>query len=212
MKSLLCFGDSNTWGSMPMAFDGDTRRMLLQERWPGVVQQRLGRDSWHVVEEGLPGRTIARDDLVVGEYRNALRALRAVLESHRPLQRVIFMLGTNDLKAQYAASAQQIADGLHALIDITQASALPNMPAPAILVVCPPPIAERGCLAEKFSGGAAKAVAMASLFSAVAAQRAVDFFDAGSVASVSASDGIHMDTMAHQALGNALADWLRESP
>jgi lysophospholipase L1-like esterase len=210
MNSLLCFGDSNTWGSMPMAFDGDTRRMALQERWPGVMQQRLG-SNWHVIEEGLPGRTIARDDLVMGEYRNALRALRAALESHRPLQRIVFMLGTNDLKAQFAATAQQIADGLHALIDITQASALPNMPAPAILVVCPPPIAQRGCLAEKFSGGAAKAAAMAPLFRAVAAQRGVEFFDAGSVASVSASDGIHMDVAAHAALGEALARCVRPS-
>jgi len=79
------------------------------ERWPGVLQAALGPD-WHVIEDGLPGRTIGRDDPVEGTDRNALRTLPASLQAHRPLDVVVFLLGTNDLKARFGASAEQIAE------------------------------------------------------------------------------------------------------
>jgi lysophospholipase L1-like esterase len=208
MKHLLCFGDSNTWGSAPMVDLDDVRRWPVNARWPGVLRHRLG-GNWQVMEEGLPGRTIGRDDPVEGADRNALRMLGLLLESHRPLDRVIYMLGTNDLKARFGATPQQIADSLHNLVDMTLACALPRMPAPAVLLVCPPPIIEVGCLADMFAGGADKAWQLAPLYRQVATLHSVDFFDAGTVAQVSAQDGIHLDAVTHAALGNALADWIQ---
>ena len=208
MKSLLCFGDSNTYGTMPLTRRDDARRHGPGERWPGVMRLALGAD-WHVVEEGMPGRTLGRDDPVEGENRNAFRLLPALLQSHRPLDRVICMLGTNDLKACFGATPLQIAAGLHTVIDMTVACGLPSMPAPALLLVAPPPISEVGCLAGMFAAGADKAVQLAALYRQVALQRGVDFFDAGSAAAVSAHEGIHMDAAAHVALGRALAAWLQ---
>lgn len=208
MPVLMCFGDSNTWGTQPMADATDTRRLPLHQRWPGVLQAGLGPE-WRLVEEGLPGRTLNRDDPVEGEDRNALRQLRALLESHRPLDRLIVMLGTNDCKARFAATPAQIAAGLHAVIDMVVASALPGMPAPQLLLVCPTPLRERGWLAPMFSGGEALAEAMANCYASVGAQRGVAVFDAGTVASVDAMDGIHLTPGAHQALGEALRAWVR---
>jgi lysophospholipase L1-like esterase len=207
-RALLCLGDSNTWGSVPMDHLDDVHRFAPHERWPGVLRGQLDA-SWQVIEEGLPGRTLARDDPVEGEDRNALRLLRALLESHRPLVRLIVMLGTNDLKARFGASPAQVADGLHALLDGVQACAWPGLPAPPVLIVCPPPVDEVGCLAPMFVGAAAKARELAPLYAQVAGQRGADFFDAGTVASVAAHDGIHLDLAAHRALGRALAQWLR---
>ena len=74
LRTLLCFGDSNTHGTQPMRSRDDARRLGRRERWPGVLQAALGPD-WHVIEDGLPGRTIGRDDPVEGADRNALRTL-----------------------------------------------------------------------------------------------------------------------------------------
>ena len=207
MPVLMCFGDSNTWGTRPMADANDVRRLPPDERWPGVLKSGLGPE-WQLIEEGLPGRTLNRDDPVEGDDRNGLRLLRAVLESHRPLDRLIVMLGTNDCKARFAATPAQIAAGLHAVIDTVTASTLPDMPAPRLLLVAPPPLRERGWLAPMFSGGEALAEAMAHCCAAVAAQRGVETFDAGRVATMDAMDGIHLDSAAHRALGEALQGWV----
>jgi lysophospholipase L1-like esterase len=208
MPVLVCFGDSNTWGTRPMAGAADVRRFDPAERWPGVLKAGLGPD-WQVIEEGLPGRTIDRDDPIEGEDRNGLRLLRAVLESHRPFHHLILMLGTNDCKARFGATPAGISAGLHALIDAVVACALPGLPAPKLLLVCPPPLRERGWLVPMFSGGEALAATLAPVYAAVAAQRGVDFFDAGRVAAVDAMDGIHLDAGAHRALGEALCKRLR---
>jgi lysophospholipase L1-like esterase len=211
MPVLMCFGDSNTWGTRPMADATDVRRLPPAQRWPGVLQAGLGPD-WQLIEEGLPGRTLNRDDPVEGADRNGLRLLRALLESHRPLDRLIVMLGTNDCKARFAATPAQITAGLHAVIDAVTASALPDMPAPRLLLVAPPPLRERGWLAPMFSGGEVLAETMAPCFAAVAAQRGVESFDAGRVAAVDVMDGIHLDSAAHLALGTALRGWVLGVP
>lgn len=211
MSVLMCFGDSNTWGTRPMADPADVRRYAPTQRWPGVLKAGLGPE-WQLIEEGLPGRTLNRDDPVEGEDRNGLRLLRALLESHRPLDRLIVMLGTNDCKARFAATPAQIAAGLHAVIDIVTASALPGLPAPRLLLVSPPSLRERGWLAPMFSGGESLAKTMAPCYAAVAAQRGVEAFDAGSVATVDLMDGIHLDDAAHLAIGEALRDWVLGLP
>ena len=69
MRSVLCFGDSNTHGQIPGG--SPLERFSGPERWPGVLQKKLGA-KWHVIEEGLSGRTTIRDDPVEGEFKNGL--------------------------------------------------------------------------------------------------------------------------------------------
>jgi lysophospholipase L1-like esterase len=101
MTTVLCFGDSNTHGSVPMHHRDDIRRFGPDERWPGVLRKELGA-GFTVIEEGLPGRTTLRDDPIEGVYKNGLWYLRACLESHRPIDLMTLMLGTNDLKSRFA--------------------------------------------------------------------------------------------------------------
>src|SRR6266496_2845536 len=56
MRTVLCYGDSNTWGFDPVR----QHRYPREVRWPGRLQAALGAD-WHVVEEGLNGRTTTLD-------------------------------------------------------------------------------------------------------------------------------------------------------
>ena len=103
MKSILCYGDSNTWG-----YDPQTRSRFPHDvRWTGVLASSLGT-GYRVVEEGLNGRTTRWDDPIEAG-RNGLTFLQPCLESHLPLDLVIVMLGTNDLKQRFGLSASDIA-------------------------------------------------------------------------------------------------------
>jgi lysophospholipase L1-like esterase len=51
MKSILCYGDSNTWGSNPV----NAQRHPYEVRWTSVLQQKLG-GAYNVIPEGLNGR------------------------------------------------------------------------------------------------------------------------------------------------------------
>lgn len=63
MKNVMCFGDSNTYGYDPAGMrDGTAVRYAQDVRWCGVAQRDLG-EGWHVIEEGLNGRTTVRDDM-----------------------------------------------------------------------------------------------------------------------------------------------------
>lgn len=204
-RRVLLFGDSNTWGAVPMAGPDDRRRHPEAVRWPGVLAAALG-PRWRVVDEGHPGRTTVHDDPLEGASRNGLRSLPVCLESHRPLDLVVILLGTNDLKARFAVSAGEIAQSVERLALVVRASGTgPGETAPALLLIAPPPIAEAGWTAEMFAGGAAKSAALAPRLAALAARLGAAFLDAGAVIASDPLDGIHWSAPAHAALGAAVA-------
>jgi lysophospholipase L1-like esterase len=208
-RTLLCYGDSNTHGTKPMATLDDIGRFGPGERWPGIMARELG-DGWTVVEEGHPGRTTVHDDPVEGPHRNGLTILPAILESHRPIDVVMLMLGTNDLKPRFSVTAGDIALSLRKLAEVIGASAAgPAGGAPAILLVAPPPVAEAGCLAEIFEGGAAKSRLLGARIGDVALRLGLPFEDAGRMIAVCPLDGVHYDAETHAVLGRAMAAAVR---
>jgi len=121
-KTLLCYGDSNTHGTVALQELGVFHRFDRATRWPGIVASRLGSD-WHVIEEGQPGRTTVHDDPIEGAHRNGLTVLPSILESHRPIDLVVLMLGTNDLKPRFSVPARDISLSIERLIGVIQNSA-----------------------------------------------------------------------------------------
>lgn len=209
MRTVLCFGDSNTHGTKPMAAPEDKGRYSRAERWPGVMAAALGPE-WEVIAEGHPGRTTVHDDPIEGEHRNGLKALPVLLESHRPLDLVIVMLGTNDLKIRYSVTPGDIALGLERILrGIAGSGCGPDGGAPAVLLVSPVPVIEAGILAEMFTGGAEKSRALADRIGRMAARLGAGFFDAGTIAEVDPLDGVHLSAAAQAALGQALAEETR---
>jgi len=202
---ILCYGDSNTWGCVPVTDpDAPPRRLPRDERWPGVLRLELGPGHW-VVEEGLNGRTTGYDD-PDEPHRNGLALLAPILLTHQPLDLVILLLGTNDLKARFRVSAEEIAHGAARLVDEVRASDCgPDGRAPAVLLVCPPPLGRSMRFAEVFAGGREKSRRLARAYAAVAGSRGCAFLDAGIHARASDTDGIHLDRDAHLALGGAVA-------
>lgn len=205
MKTILCYGDSNTWGAAPLVSFDDVRRFDITVRWPGTLRQRLGAGYW-VVEEGLNGRTTVHDDPVEGEHRNGRTYLLPCLETHAPINLAILMLGTNDLKHRFAVTAWDIAASAGRLIDIIQASTAGVAgKAPRVLLMCPPPLARLDLLAGMFTDGHEKSRALAPHYAAVAEARGCAFVNAGEVIECSDVDGIHFDADDHVALGTHLA-------
>jgi lysophospholipase L1-like esterase len=209
MRTLLLFGDSNTHGTMPMPDLNGAGRFARDERWPGRLARLL--PDWEVIAEGHPGRTTVHDDPVEGAHRNGLTVLPAILESHKPVDVVLLMLGTNDLKERFSVNAGDIGLSLERLVRVIRASECgPGGGAPGVLLVAPPPIVEVGCLAGMFSGGAAKSQALAAEVRAAAGRVGVPFVDAGAVVKVSPVDGIHYGAEANPALAEAFATAIRQ--
>ncbi len=209
-RVVLCYGDSNTHGTMPMAEIEDLGRFGPAERWPGVLAAELGAD-WRVIEEGLPGRTTVHPDPVAGVHKNGIAVLPAVLESHRPVDLVVLMLGTNDLKLRFQVPPVEIAESVVRLtLTVKHSFCGPEAGAPALLIVCPPPVLETGCLKEIFEGGAAKSARLPGPYAAVAARQGAAFLDAGLVIVSSPLDGVHFEALEHVMLGQAVAEAVRD--
>ena len=203
-RTVLCYGDSNTFGHATVGRpDG---RYSPDERWTGVLGAALG-SGWMVIEEGLGGRTTVSDDPIEGADKNGKTYLYPCLRSHRPLDVVVIMLGTNDLKARFNKTAWEIAAGVGVLVDIVKTAAVGrNEGVPEILVVSPPPTSDSfNEYAEMFIGAPPKSHRLAAEYRRMAAERGVHFFDAGSVIKSDPVDGIHFDPAAHAALGKAIA-------
>lgn len=211
MKRILCYGDSNTWGSTP----GTGRRYPKDIRWTGVMASLLG-DEYEVIEAGLSGRTTVFDD-PYNPYLNGAEYLPQNLIQAKPIDLVILSLGGNDLK--FVPSLES-ARGLARLTEICKHhDALPGK-APVcdgelkILMISPIPVDE--CIYEvapltRFLPDAAKSSKdYAKYVSHFAKAHGVDFFDAATVAGPSKIDGLHMDPESHIALGKALAEKVKE--
>lgn len=207
-RTVLLFGDSNTHGTMPMPDLGFGGRFGREERWAGRLAKLL--PDWEVIAEGHPGRTTVHDDPVEGNHRNGLTVLPALLESHKPIDVVVIMLGTNDLKERFSVNAGDIAHSLERLARLIRAGDCgPGGAGPGVLLVAPPPILEVGCLAGMFAGGAAKSRALAAEIEAAAKRVGVPFLDVEQVVQVSPIDGIHYDAEANPALAGAIAAAIR---
>jgi lysophospholipase L1-like esterase len=204
MKEILCFGDSNTWGWDPQT----EKRFDRNARWTGIAQKLLGKE-YFLIEEGLNGRTTVWEDPIEG-YKQGSQHLPPLLETHRPLDLVIIMLGTNDLKMRFSVSAYDIAQSIGTLVEIVQKSpAGRNGSVPKILILAPPPLGKLTEFAEMFTGGTEKSVRLAQLYEAVAQERGCEFFNASTVIKTSDIDGVHFEKDAHKALGKALAEKIK---
>jgi lysophospholipase L1-like esterase len=199
MRTVLCYGDSNTWGYEPATGN----RFPEDMRWPGVLARQLG-GGFQVIEEALNGRTTVRDD-PVEEYKNGKDYLRPCLESHTPVDLVILALGINDLKARFLATASDAADGAGVLVKIIQQSGSgPVGDSPVVLLVAPPPVGLLTELALMFAGAEEKSKEFSRQYHRVAQKYGCELLDAGEVVRPSDRDGIHLEAEEHRKLGKAV--------
>ena len=208
MKTILCYGDSNTWGYDPRT----DLRYDHRTRWPMVLKDLLNKGApveepaWWVVEEGLNGRTSCREDPVEGD-RNGLRHLIPILESHMPVDIVAVMLGTNDLKPRFNPTPYDIARGVQQIaIAILKSDTGPDGCAPKVLMICPPATVESPVSKHLFGNPVELSKKLPPLYRAMAHECGALFLDANKHIKSSAADGIHLDPEDHRKLAEAVAE------
>lgn len=114
-KQILCFGDSNTWGFCPQSTSVACCRYPFSQRWTGVLQGMLG-DGYRIAEEGLNGRTTVFEDPLFPD-RRGMDAIDMLVRTHSPLDLVLIMLGTNDMKDHLGTTNHAVARGVRALCE-----------------------------------------------------------------------------------------------
>ncbi len=208
-RRILCFGDSNTFGSRPTGgrFDEHTR-------WPMRMAELLG-DNYTVIEEGFGGRTTVFDDPVEGGYKSGVMYLPPCLMSHNPLDLVILMLGTNDLKMRFNMNARTIAEGNMRLIRlIMQYAMTAEGAAPKILLVAPPVVGDwimHTHFADVFGTEAPeKSRKFAAEFARYARLMRCEFLDASLYAEPSKEDALHLNQENHLRLAEAMTRKVKE--
>ena len=205
MKTILCYGDSNTYGYNP----ANGRRFSEIIRWTARLQALLG-EGYKVIEEGCNGRTtiFPQPD---EPWKNGLPYLRPCLNSHKPVDVVVLMLGTNDLKDVYNKSAASIAGGAEVLVDtIQEFTLLKQGYEAAVILVSPPELGEKmriSPFSDQFGDEAIKkSKELARLYQAVAEEKGCVFLNAARYVKASDADSLHLDASGHRILAEQIYD------
>jgi lysophospholipase L1-like esterase len=208
MINILCYGDSNTWGCIPETF----QRYEFDTRWPGVMQNTLGKE-YHIYENALNGRTTVFEDFIE-EGRNGKDGLPITLEINGPLDLVIFMLGTNDMKNRFNMSSWDVAWGMDLLVQyVKKANCGRDGKCPKILICSPIELGtkwDQTILGTVFDDvSTQKSLELAAKYKEVAKRNDCEFFETAKVAKASI-DCVHMEPEDHKDIGIELAKKVKE--
>ena len=203
IKNVLCYGDSNTYGYIP----GSGGRYPKSVRYPGRLQMLLGNE-YNVIEEGCCGRTTLYDDAIDG-WKNGLDYLIPCIYSHRPVHIVILMLGSNDIKATFHLTAEQIAVSAGKLVDVIQSFTEEKQEfVPKIVLVSPPEIGRDIRTSPFYGGFIEKAIEESKRFPEfyrkIADEKGCIFFDAAKYIYPSEIDSLHLTPEGHETLAKEL--------
>jgi lysophospholipase L1-like esterase len=206
VKTILCFGDSNTWGANPK----NGSRYPRNIRWPSALQKSLGK-NYEVISEGLCGRTLVVTD-PAKPHRTGITHLRAFLDSNDPLDLVVIMLGTNDIKSMYGLNAKDIARDLEQTIRLIRDKKIGLQKQPAILIVCPPSPTnpKSGHIDPRMARWPKIFSVLPSLYEKMAKKYRCAYIKAGDYISSSAIDGYHLDPKSHLILARTIAEKIRK--
>ncbi len=215
MKTIVCYGDSNTWGFDPSGHDeeaGTDKRFPYDVRWTGVLQKELGPE-YLVCEEGMNARTTAFDD-PISPYRNGLSYLAPCLLTKMPVDLLVIMLGTNDVKIHLGQTPFSIAKGLDQLIATAQNPMFGREGAtPEILILAPIDIDQK--IPTRWTGNyyneesGARVRALREHYQTIAKRRGCRYLDASQYAQPHEDDYLHMSAEGHGCLGRAVAQEVR---
>lgn len=199
MKTILCYGDSLTWGYNPE----DGTRYEYYQTWPGVMDNILGNE-YKVITEAIPGRTTCWD-VPYAPYRNGKEFLPMLLESHSPIDLVIIMLGLNDLMKLVGKTADESAWGLLSLVRIVLSPVFGGTP-PKILIISPPVLGKMSTFYEMaFGGMIEESKKLAKCYKAIADVSLSMFLDSNEFIKVSDIDGVHPLPDQYMSLGSEVA-------
>jgi len=210
MKNILCFGDSNTWG-----YDPSTQTRFSKDiRWTGVLQQLLG-SKYNIIEEGLNGRTTnvnEKKDHGLGyfrPFRSAMDLLSVLIETNSPLDLIVVMLGTNDLKTNFNQSSEMIAKNMRLVCE----SIINNdyFQSKSIILVSPTHINEESPnLLDSFIGTTQASQSFSNSYRKISDDLNLYFIDASESVKTNKIDGLHWDSKQHSDFANSLFNKIKK--
>lgn len=201
MYRILCFGDSNTWGYNPV----NGLRLSPSERWPGVLQQRLGQ-GFQIFEDGRNGRRIFE----TGDELNSSEELVSSLNINDPLDVVIIFLGINDLLFENETNNKKPIDGTRMMIEkVKNVYRDTHGVVPEIILISAVPINELQVKELLYEQEAEKILRFGNGLRQLAEEEGCGFIDSGRIIRTSEEDGVHIEALEHQKLGSFIAEYIR---
>lgn len=203
-KTIVCFGDSNTWGNVPHS----DFRYPRSVRWPGALQGLLG-DAYEVISEGLCGRTLVASD-PKKPHRTGITHIQAIVESADPVDLLIIMLGTNDVKNNYNLEPKDISAHLEQYVRLIEDEKFDLTKKPKILIICPPPVItpKTNDLDPRMTKGPELFRVLPKSYKEVANTYGCGFIHAGDHITSSDVDGYHLSKDAHLKLAGVVQEWI----
>ena len=205
MEQILAFGDSNTWGFNPVL----KNRYPEHVRWTGILKRRLSAEGFLLKEEGLCGRTTVFED----PRRSGLigaEDVAGVLHRNPQAGAVIVMLGTNDCKKAFHASAEETGAGLERVLDAFES----RIRRERILVISPVILGKDVWKPGKDPDFDCRYVAVSAglteVYSGIAKRRGHPFLAASDYVRPSAYDDEHLNAEGHGILADAVFQVLAE--
>lgn len=205
---ILCYGDSNTWGYISGT---DHERYGNNERWPRILANLLGK-RFEIIEEGLNSRTLISDDPRPGkEGKNGYKYLIPCLDTHDPVDLVILMLGTNELKYIFNKSAKDIGELLEEFFVKTILNRKSQLrdSYPKLLIIAPPIVSEnREYRADdKYKGASSKSKELNDIYKSIAEKYNCYFLSNKDLET--GIDGVHLTKESHEILAEKLSDMIK---
>lgn len=212
LKNILIFGDSNSWGYV----DEDNGKRY-ENRWPIIFKNNLNKEDFicNIIEDALPGRTTNIDDDNDGKHLNGAATFKSTLLSHSPIDIVLILLGTNDLKARFGRQPKDIADGILELISIANntnsGGGTWHDENKSEIVILTPPIL--GKLAEdegwinykEWIGAFEKSKKLNEFYTDLCKEKKIQLIDTNEFIISSENDPIHWSKKTHKDFGEILA-------
>lgn len=206
IQSVLCFGDSNTWGYNPK----DGSRYPSDIRWTGVLKRLMG-PGFHVIEEGLNGRTTTINE-IERPMRSGAEILPVLIESHRPLDFIILMLGTNDLKTHFNRSAAQIAEDLSYLCTLIQEHPMLEERPPRLILAEPTGAdISSNALPEWFENTQEKWTELKMLLPRIAEKHQALYIPTHTIIQSNFSDSLHWSALQHELFAQTAYKLIKEA-
>lgn len=194
MKTVLCFGDSNTYGYSPL----DGSRFSQAERWTGILKTRF-----NVIEAGLNNR-VGFVLSPYGEKYSGLKYFPKVLSACNNIDIIVLAVGTNDLQYAYNVDMQTIENGLEQMILLAKEKT-------SNIIIVPPVILSKNIFNGVFSlmfdkSSIEKSVQVQEIFKKVVSKHNCKLLDFNEFVRPSNIDGLHYDKTAHKKIAEVVLD------
>jgi lysophospholipase L1-like esterase len=179
---ILLIGDSNGEASQGWVYQ-------LKELMPGSV----------LYNTSIPGNTIGFNNLnnpKLNALQNINRYLEEANDSLKYLDAIVIMLGTNDCKANFKDSLEQVKENCQKLVRHIKQYPKYSRKAPCLYLLSPPPFGSENVLHEKYKGGTQRLPIVCKIIKDVADEEHCIFVDVNSILQPVfgnlSVDGIHL--------------------